>query len=236
MGELWSLRRQRTRRQTLAQQRSNDALGGSGRHGAFQKDQRIGLHVIADRADGGAKRRQIDFGIDGLFFDIEPDLDDDDIGLAENARVGDGDEIAGDLRRLGSSDERSIGRREGKRASIEGRRPLTAARGRQIDADNVVEQAPAGSRAEAIAMALAAPTKPRPCTRTILRPCLSPRSLLRISAVPPKITLQFHDPLLSGALTSGASTLMPSPMPSSRRSARGRIEKKRRTMPIVGRS
>jgi len=32
----------------------------------------------------------------GFIFDIETDLDDDDIGLAENLRVGDGDEVAGD--------------------------------------------------------------------------------------------------------------------------------------------
>ena len=96
--------------------------------------------MIADRADGGAKRRQIDLGSGGFIFDIEADLDDDDIGLAENARVGDGDEVAGGQRRPGGSDKRCIGRREGKRALIEGCRPLAAALGRQIDTDDVVQR------------------------------------------------------------------------------------------------
>ena len=106
----------------------------------LSKDQRIGLHVIADGADSGPKRRQIDLGIGGFVIDIQTDLDDDDIGLAQNARVGDGDEVAGNPRRLGSANKRSIGRREGKCALIEGCRPLTTARGRQIDADDLVQR------------------------------------------------------------------------------------------------
>ena len=95
---------------------------------------------------------------------------------------------------------------------------------------------PAPSRAAAIAMALAAPTKPRPCTQTILRPCPLLGKLLKIAAGPSKIALQFYDLPSSDTLTGGASTVTPSLIFSSWRSARGRIEKNRRTTRIMGRS
>ena len=70
----------------------------------------------------------------------EADFDDDDIGLAENARLGDSDEVAGSPRRPRGIDKRSIGRCEGKCALIEGCRPLMAACDRQIDTDDVVQR------------------------------------------------------------------------------------------------
>jgi hypothetical protein len=138
--------------------------------------------VIADRADGGAKRRQIDLGSGGLIFDIKTDFDDDDIGLAENARVGDGDEVAGDPRGLGGGNKRRISCREGKCALIKRAarsQPLPVGRSTPM---TLYSGLPVGSRAAAIAMALAAPTKPRPCTQTILRPRLSLRRLLKVGA------------------------------------------------------